>query len=47
VVVDESPYAERFAGDGSFASRLEERRRLWREFVAGYGLDADLVELAK
>ena len=46
VVVDESPYVERFAGDASLASRLEERRRLWREFVAGYGLEADLVELA-
>jgi hypothetical protein len=46
VVVDESPYVERFAGDSSLASRLEERRRLWRDFVAGYGLEADLVELA-
>jgi len=46
VVVDESPYVERFAGDASLASRLEERRRLWRDFVAGYGLEADLVELA-
>lgn len=46
VVVDESPYAERLAGDASLASRLEERRRLWRDFVAGYGLEADLVALA-
>jgi hypothetical protein len=46
VVVDESPYVERFAGDTSLASRLDERRRLWRDFVAGYGLEADLVELA-
>jgi hypothetical protein len=46
VVVDESPYLERFAGDASLASRLDERRRLWRDFVAGYGLEADLVELA-
>ena len=30
----------------TLASRLEERRRLWRDFVAGYGLEADLVELA-
>ena len=43
VVVDESPYAERLAGDASLAPRLEERRRLWRDFVAGYGLEADLV----
>lgn len=47
VVVDESPYAQRFAADGSLAARLEERRRLWREFVAGYGLEADLVALEK
>jgi len=46
VVVDEAPYVERFAGDASLASRLDERRRLWRDFVAGYGLEADLVELA-
>lgn len=45
VVVDESPYAARFAGDASLASRVEERRRLWRNFVAGYGLEADLLPL--
>ena len=45
VVVDESPYAARLAGDVSLAPRLEERRRLWREFVAGYGLEADLASL--
>lgn len=45
IVVDESPYATRFAGDASLAPRLEERRRLWRNFVAGYGLEADLLPL--
>jgi hypothetical protein len=45
IVVDESPYAARFAGDASLASRLEERRRVWRHFVAGYGLEADLLPL--
>ena len=45
IVVDESPYAARLAGDASLAPRLEERRRLWREFVAGYGLKADLASL--
>jgi hypothetical protein len=45
VVVDESPYAARLAGDSSLAPRLEERRRLWREFVAGYGLEAELADL--
>jgi hypothetical protein len=47
VVVDESPYAGRLAGDASLAPRLEERRRLWRDFVAGYGLEADVVPLEK
>jgi hypothetical protein len=46
VVVDESPYAQRFAADGSLAPRLEERRRLWRAFVADYGLEADFIALA-
>jgi hypothetical protein len=45
IVVDESPYAARFAGDATLASRFEERRRLWRNFVAGYGLEADLLPL--
>jgi hypothetical protein len=45
IVVDESPFAGRFASDVSLASRVEERRRLWRNFVAGYGLEADLLPL--
>lgn len=45
VLVDESPYAERFGGDASFAPRLEERRRLWRDFVAGYGLEAEIGDM--
>ena len=45
IVIDESPYAARFAGDASLASRVEERRRLWRNFVSGYGLEADLLPL--
>ena len=43
IVVDEAPYAERFAGDASLAPRLEERRRLWRDFVAAYGLEATFL----
>jgi hypothetical protein len=46
IVVDESPYASRLAGDASLAARLEERRKLWRGFVRGYGVDATLVDLA-
>jgi len=45
IVVDESPYAARLASDASLAPRLEERRRLWRSFVAGYGLEADILPL--
>jgi hypothetical protein len=47
IVVDEAPYAERLARDASFQSRLEERRGLWRDFVRGYGLEAEIVDLAK
>jgi len=43
IVVDEAPYAERLAGDASLASRLDERRRLWRDFVAAYGLEATFL----
>ena len=39
VVVDESAYAARFAAGAAAPGRLEERRRLWREFVAGYGVE--------
>jgi hypothetical protein len=45
IVIDESPYAARLSADASLASRLEERRRLWRNFVAGYGLEADVLPL--
>ena len=47
IVVDESPYSQRLARDASFGSRLEERRQLWRDFVLGYGLEAEIVDLAK
>jgi hypothetical protein len=39
VVLDESTYASRFAAADSPAGRLDERRRLWRAFVAGYGVE--------
>ncbi|RPI15142.1 MAG: DUF2868 domain-containing protein [Lysobacterales bacterium] len=47
VVVDEAPYSERMSGDATLAPRLEERRTLWRRFVAGYGLEPELVDLAR
>jgi hypothetical protein len=45
IVVDEAPFLARFEGDATLAGRIEERRRLWREFVRGYGLDATFVDL--
>jgi hypothetical protein len=39
VVIDESSFAARFGGAASPAGRLEERRRLWRDFVAGHGVE--------
>jgi hypothetical protein len=44
VVVDESPYAGRLGPGASLAARLEERRELWRTFLAGYGLEATLLD---
>ena len=44
VVVDESPYTGRLGAEPSLAPRLEERRGLWRRFLAGYGLEANLID---
>lgn len=46
VVVDESPFAARMGADAALEGRLAERRRLWSEFVAGYGLRGCLLDLA-
>jgi hypothetical protein len=45
VALDESAFATRFSRGGALAHRLDERRSLWREFVAGYGLEAWFVDL--
>ncbi len=47
VVIDAGPYAQRMHGDASLEQRLEERRRLWAQFVTGYGLRACIVDLAR
>jgi hypothetical protein len=47
VVIDEAPYAARMGSDPGFEHRILERRRLWSEFVAGYGLRACLVNLTQ
>ena len=43
-VVDEAPYAARMGLDASYERRLDERRQLWRNFLAGYGLELTLLE---
>src|SRR5690606_8155354 len=45
VLVDEAGYAARMSDEPAWAGRLEERRRLWRDFVAGYGLQTTFVDL--
>ena len=44
IVVDEAPYAARLGADESYQRRLDERRDLWRRFLAGYGLEATLLD---
>ena len=43
VLVDETPYAQRLGEGAGAADRLDERRRLWRGFVAGFGAEAVFV----
>jgi hypothetical protein len=45
IVVDEAPYAARMGLDDSYERRLDERRQLWRNFLAGYGLELTLLEV--
>ena len=47
VVIDTGPYAARMQGGPEFEQRLRERNRLWSQFVAGYGLRACIVDLAR
>ena len=45
IVIDEGPFAARMRGEAALVQRVQERRKLWREFVAGYGLRAVFVDL--
>ncbi len=45
VIIDDGPYASRMRAEAALEQRLEDRRRLWREFVSGYGLRACIVNL--
>jgi hypothetical protein len=47
IVIDEGPYAYRMRGDAGFEQRVKERCKLWREFVASYGLRACFANLAQ
>jgi hypothetical protein len=47
VVIDETHFASRMQGDATYERRLAERREAWREFVAGYGLEARTLDLAR
>src|SRR3569833_21254 len=45
IVIDEGPYAARMRGEPTLEQRVEERRKLWRDFVAGYCLRAVFADL--
>jgi hypothetical protein len=45
IVIDEGPFAARMRGEVALEQRVQERRKLWREFVAGYGLRAVFADL--
>ncbi len=45
VLIDETDYLRRFGTDPGMLGRIDERRRLWRKFVADHGLTALIVRL--
>jgi hypothetical protein len=47
IVIDEASYAARMRGDAALEPRMQERRRLWLELVAGHGLSACILDLSK
>jgi hypothetical protein len=47
VLLDETAYAARFPADTSALGRLEERRRLWRDFVGGFGVEISFAQKAE
>jgi len=40
VLVDEAPFLAHFGGDASLATRIEQRRSAWRDFVRAHGFEA-------
>jgi hypothetical protein len=47
VVIDAAPLVARMGSDPSMQKRIEDRQKLWREFIAGYGLKACLIDLSR
>jgi hypothetical protein len=47
VAIDESAFAARFGANVATSARLEERRQAWREFAAGHGVEAWIVDLGR
>jgi Protein of unknown function (DUF2868) len=47
LIVDEAPFVSRLGKDISLHKRLEDRRELWKSFIAGYGLKACLIDLSR
>jgi hypothetical protein len=47
VLVDETAYAARFSAGASALGRLEERRRLWRDFIGGFGVEISFTQGAE
>jgi hypothetical protein len=47
ILIDEGPYAARMRGEAAFEQRIQERRKLWSAFVAGYGLRAVFADLVQ
>jgi hypothetical protein len=45
LLIDEEPYAARMSAQGGYAARVDERRRVWRDFAAARGLSAGFVAL--
>ncbi len=47
VAVDAGPFVSRMRGETVFDQRVQERRKLWSGFIAGYGLSACFANLAE
>jgi hypothetical protein len=45
IVVNEAPYASRMLPAGAAPHRLDERRSVWREFIAARGVEACFADL--